>query len=213
MSLHDLLSSSSQRTAQRVSEAAYLAEYAEQGYEWVEGELVQMSPVTLTHYFSAAHLWAYLTAYFNLRPIGLVLTQPFLLRMAALGRNREPDLMVVLNANEQRLKDTYVDGAADICIEVVSVESAERDYRLKFLEYEAAGVTEYWLFNPDGKISSFYRRGEQGKYVQQHPDADGVYMTPLLPGFALPVEQIWAQNAPDLAAITAFMRALLADQA
>ncbi len=114
MTLHDLRASADQQTSRYVSEAVYLAAYAEQGYEWVEGELIKTSPVTLAHYFSNSHLWAYLTAYFNLREIGQVFTQPFLLKMTAQDRNREPDLMVVLNANKDRVKDTHVEGAADI---------------------------------------------------------------------------------------------------
>jgi Uma2 family endonuclease len=209
MTLRDLRASSDQQTSRHVSEASYLAEFAEQGYEWVGGELIKVPPVTLAHYYSNSHLWAYLTAYFNLRAIGQVFTQPFLLRMPAQGRNREPDLMVVLNANEQRIKETHIEGAADICIEIVSPESAERDYRVKFLEYESAGVVEYWLFNPDGEISSFYRLDEHGKYTRQFPDENGNYSTPLLPGFVLPVERVWSKKAPDLAEIAAFVRALL----
>ena len=40
-----------------------------------------------------------------------------------------------------------MNGAADICIEVISPESVIRDRGEKFEEYERGGVGEYWIFD------------------------------------------------------------------
>lgn len=45
---------------------------------------------------------------------------------------REPDLMVVLTAHEDCIKQTYLEGVADIVVEVVSQESVARDCGEKF---------------------------------------------------------------------------------
>lgn len=56
---------------------------------------------------------------------------------------REPNLMVILTPHLDRIKHTYVDGTADIVVEIVSPESAARDHGNKLIEYEALGVPEY----------------------------------------------------------------------
>ena len=44
-----------------------------------------------------------------------------------------------------RVHRTYLDGPADLVVEIVSPESAGRDRGEKYYEYEAAGIPEYWL--------------------------------------------------------------------
>ncbi|MEJ7756097.1 MAG: Uma2 family endonuclease [Nocardioidaceae bacterium] len=52
---------------------------------------------------------------------------------------------------------TYLDGAADLAIEIISPESIGRDRGEKFVEYEAAGIREYWLIDPERRQAEFYR--------------------------------------------------------
>ncbi|MEO8393884.1 MAG: Uma2 family endonuclease, partial [Chloroflexota bacterium] len=126
--------------ATNVSLEDYMEHYAEQHCEWVEGLVIKMSG-SLTHNDLSYYLHLFLRAYFDLRPIGRVIGQPFVMRLPAFpNRRREPDLMVFLKTNPNELKDTYLDGPADICIEVVSEESVERDHGDKFREYEQGGV-------------------------------------------------------------------------
>lgn len=42
-----------------------------------------------------------------------------------------------------------MDGTPDLIVEVTSPESLARDRGEKYVEYEAAGVREYWLIDPD----------------------------------------------------------------
>ena len=75
---------------------------------------------------------------------------PFLVRLPdPLRRGREPDLIFVRKERLPLLKPTYFDGAPDLVVEVASPESLGRDRGEKFVEYERAGVEEYWLIDPD----------------------------------------------------------------
>jgi Uma2 family endonuclease len=150
----------------------------------------------------------FLEAYFDLSPIGKVVGEPFVMRLEATGSFREPDLQIVLNSNPGRLTDTAMIGPADICIEIVSPESASRDYGDKFVEYEKAGVREYWIFDPIRQRCQFNHLGVSDIYVDVFPDAMGYYRTPLLPRLALHVPTLWQKDMPGFFAIGETVRAM-----
>lgn len=198
-----------ERETIRVTEAEYLDHYAADFYEWVAGELVPMSPIQLEHDELQDHLREWLKIYLWLKPIGRVIGAPFVMRLTSIPASREPDLQVILHDNPGQLTSTGMIGAADICIEIVSPESVERDYVEKMREYERGGVREYWIFYPKRKDSRFYRLNETGTYALIQPDEDGNYRTPLLPRFKLPVSNLWETLNPG--AVVDAVRAMLAD--
>ena len=193
-----------------VSAEDYLTLYAETHHEWVEGVVVKMSPVTLQHALLTQYLLQWLNAYFALNPIGRVVGEPFVMRLDAIGRFREPDIQVILNDNPGQLTDTAMIGPADICVEVVSPESVERDYGQKFNEYEKAGVREYWIIDPLRQRCDFNRRNEAGIYIEMEPDETGHYHTPLLPKLALHVPTLWQDTLPDFFAIGQAIQQMMA---
>ena len=197
--------------ATNVSLEDYMEHYAEQHCEWIEGVVIKM-PGSLKHNKLIYYLYQFFRAYFDLRPLGGVVGQPFVMRLPAFpNRRREPDLMIVLKTNPHELKDTYLDGAADICIEVVSEESIERDHGDKFHEYEVGGVPEYWILDPLHDESRFYRLKDHGRYVRQSEDADGNYRTAVLPGFVLHVPTLWQDDLPGPAATAQLVTDMLRD--
>jgi Uma2 family endonuclease len=175
----------------------YLAHYAADFHEWVRGDVIKMSPVGLRHDALTYYLRQFLTTYFALRPSGRVVSAPFVMRLPNVPAGREPDLQVILQPNLPKLTDTYMDGPADICIEVVSPESVERDHVTKLAEYEQGGVGEYWLFDPLHNEARFFRLNEDRRYIRQSEDADGNYRTPKLPGLALHVPTLWQAELPN----------------
>lgn len=195
-----------------VSEETFLAEYADLRCEWVEGIVIQMSPVKLRHNFLILYLCDLFQAYFEFRPIAQLIPSPFLLRMPTIRprANREPDLMILLNGNQGELTETSFTGAPDIIIEIVSLESSERDRGAKFVEYQKIGAGEYWLLDPLIDQSYFYRRDERGAFILQTLDADQHYRTPLLPDFALHVPTLWQTKLPTVEAILQAVKAMLA---
>jgi Uma2 family endonuclease len=193
-----------------VSLEEYMEHYAADFCEWVEGVVIKLSPAELKHNRVIYYLYYLIAAYFELRPIGRIVGQPFVMRLPAVpNRRREPDLLVVLESNPHELKDTYLDGPADICIEVVSEGSAERDHGEKFIEYEKGGVNEYWIIDPLRREGRFYRLGEDGHYRRQNEDAEGGYHTSTLPGLTLHIPTLWEESLPGPAATVEAVRTML----
>jgi Uma2 family endonuclease len=194
-----------------VSADDFLAVYAETFHEWAEGVVIKMSPASRRHTLLTQYLIQWLNAYFSLRPVGKVFNAPFVMRLDALERFREPDIQVILDDNPGELADTAMIGPADICIEVVSPESVERDYGQKFSEYEKAGVREYWIIDPIRQRCDFNQLGESGTYTRVSPDDTGHYHTPLLPELALHVPTLWQDELPDLLITVQRVQAMLGE--
>jgi Uma2 family endonuclease len=186
--------------ARDVSEEDYMRHYAEMHCEWVDGVVIKMSPVVDKHDAICRFLAHLLDAYIELNPIAELRQDPFVMRyqFEADGkvkkRNREPDLQIISKDNPNTLNPSFMDGAADIVIEVVSLESVERDYGIKYHEYETIGVREYWIIDPLKKEARFYRLNDKKAYVLQ--EVEDTYTSPLLPRLKIQVPIFWQQNLP-----------------
>ena len=198
------------QTSTQVSAEEYMAHYAHDHYEWEQGRLVKMSPVSDRHDEIASYLQSLLRTYFELNPIGRVKRDPFVMRLDTLNSRREPDLQVILKTNPGQFTDTAMIGPADICIEIVSLERVERDYGTKFQEYEAGGVREYWIVDPIRVECRICRLNVKGRYQTQTLDADDNYQTPLLPGLKLHVPTLWLDQLPGPLATAESVKAMLA---
>jgi Uma2 family endonuclease len=194
--------------ATNVSEAEYMEKYAAHYCEWVNGVVIKMSPASLRHNEIIAFLYMLLKTYFRRKLIGKVVPSPFVMRLAD-DERREPDLQIVLKSNPHQLTDTEMKGPADICIEVVSQESVERDRGEKFAQYEKHGVREYWILDPLRDETLFYRLNDEGTYEPQPLDDEMNYRTPLLPDFVLHVPVLWQSELPEASEISLAVQAML----
>jgi Uma2 family endonuclease len=161
--------------------------------EWVDGEVELMSPISLEHQEVGSFLIALLRLYLLSRPLGRVVYEPFQMKTGADLPGRSPDILFVSNEHLYRLRSTHLDGPADLVVEIVSAESAERDRVQKFAEYERGGVREYWLIDPEKRLAEFYQLGEDGRYERIFAGGEGVYHSAVLSGFWLRVEWLWQQ--------------------
>lgn len=159
--------------------------------EWVDGEVVYLSPAGIEHQDIASFLNALLRAFVQRHGMGRVIPAPFQMRLLRSARGCESDLIFVSGENLHRLCDTYLEGAADLVTEITSPESLLRDRGEKFAEYELEGVREYWVIDPDARRVDFFVLGEDGRYIRRYEDADGIYHSEVLRRFPLPVAWLW----------------------
>ena len=69
----------------------------------------------------------------------------------------QPDIIVILTANEGYSKpDGHFYGVPDLIVEILSPGNKEHDLVKKKDLYERFGVTEYWIVDPQTKISLGY---------------------------------------------------------
>jgi Uma2 family endonuclease len=63
------------------------------------------------------------------------------------GKYREPDLLLLLRANDPRRQEAFWLGA-DLVVEIVSPDKPKRDIEEKPRDYAEARIPEYWIVNP-----------------------------------------------------------------
>ena len=82
-----------------------------------------------------------------------------------------------------------------IVVEVLSENNTPREMQIKLGEYASAGVTLVWYVDPDAKTVTVYPKGrERGRKVLT--EADTLDGGKVLPGFTLPVADLFAPRAP-----------------
>jgi len=161
--------------------------------EWVDGQVLMYTPASDWHQNLCGFLESVLRIFVESRRLGVVRSAPFQMK---LKHGREPDLLFVAKEHLGRLQETYLEGPADLVVEIVSPESAGRDRGEKFYEYAQGGVPEYWLIDPQGHWAEFYRL-EEGHYRLVFEGKEGEYHSEAVPGFWLRVEWLWQEPLPN----------------
>lgn len=133
--------------------------------EWVNGELILLSPLSDHHADLVTWISALLRHYVETQGAGWVRCAPFQMNTGPDLPGREPDVLYVAPENLTRVRKTYLDGPADIAVEIVSPESRVRDRGEKVYEYERGGVREYWLIAPQRGQAEFYQQTPGGLHV------------------------------------------------
>lgn len=122
---------------------------------------------------------------------GRSLGRDFVMRLAENGFT--PDLLFFKSKDLNQLHSWYLNGPAELVIEVLLPgheycdRIAKRDY------YAAAGVPEYWIVDPQQRQVAFWRLVE-GRYQPQQPDADGRYRPIDIPGLAFQSDSLWDEE-------------------
>lgn len=100
----------------------------------------------------------------------------------------EPDILFVSNERKHLIGKANLTGAPDLVIEVMSPSSRRYDEVVKLKRYDAMGVGEYWIVDPDAETVALYRRRGRN-FVRV--TFDEYVTTPLLPGFTLRIADIF----------------------
>jgi Uma2 family endonuclease len=130
--------------------------------------------------------------------LGVALGAPFIMREGIGLSAREPDVLFIAREHRGQIRKNYLDGPADLAVEIISPDSRKRDRKEKFEEYERAGVAEYWVIDPIRRQADFFQLGEDRVYHLITIGEDGVFRSAILPGFWLKVDWFWREPLPPL---------------
>ncbi len=129
---------------------SYYAELhkTEKRYEIIDGVLYMTSPSPdELHQKASVRIAHYLFSYIELAGKGHIYTAPFDVELSA-NIIVQPDILVILNENQQSIARTHIVGAPDLIIEILSPGTASYDRSIKSATYARTGVKEYWLADP-----------------------------------------------------------------
>jgi Uma2 family endonuclease len=164
-----------------------------QRHELIDGEhYVTPSPNT-KHQSVLLKLTLLIGNWLESHPIGRLFFAPFDVVFSDFDVV-EPDLLYLSNARAaEALTPQHVRGVPELIIEIGSPGTRKRDETIKRRLYERAGVTEYWVVDPEIDTVRIYRRdGDAFARVVELSAASGdVLTTPLLSGLDVPLSRIF----------------------
>ena len=155
--------------------------------EFTNGYIEQLCYPTDTHQRVLGSLMHLFNDHF--RPRGGVALFAVLRMHLCSGKFREPDLLALLDANDERRSNRYWTGA-DLVVEVVSPDDPDRDYITKRADYAETTIPEYWIVDPQqSRITVLTLAGDTyTTHGEFHPGDTAT--SPLLPGFTADVTQV-----------------------
>ncbi len=166
---------------------------AEYNYELVAGELIEMSPVNLLHYWLASEISGEIRDYLKQHDLGYVGAEggfsPPQDRYTLLA----PDVAFVSKDRmPQPLPQTLAGFMPDLAVEIMSPSNTLRQLREKAAIYLRNGTQLVWIVIPDQKGIEVCRLTEDGAIKVEVIGIDGALSgEDILPGFKLPVRELF----------------------
>jgi Uma2 family endonuclease len=156
-----------------------------------EGELLIMSPTGGQTSRRNAQIIYFLTEWSNRDRTGIVFDSSGGFKLPS-GAIRSPDAAWVrfvpwLKLTDEQ-KEKFVPLCPDFVVELRSASDDLADLQAKMEEYLSNGVRLGWLIDPHEKRIYVYRQEAQ---VEMLDDPEVVSGEPVLPGFVLPLQEVW----------------------
>jgi Uma2 family endonuclease len=160
--------------------------------EYIDGHIVFSEPHQWMHIKTCDNLALLLSVYVNVHNLGYVGIEKI---MISLTRNDyEPDVCYFNKSKADQFKpDQMRFPAPDFVVEVLSESTAVNDRGVKFEDYAAHGVTEYWIIDPgEETIEQYILRSDA--YELMVKVKTGQIDSIAIPGFSIPVRAVFDEQ-------------------
>lgn len=161
----------------------------EEKAEFINGEVIVHSPATDVHLVVKDNLHRLLAVHAELHRLGKARGEKAL---CVFPRNDyEPDVCFFGPAKSAKIKPaTLKFPIPDFIAEVLSDSTQKRDRGEKFHDYEAHGVEEYWIIDPNREILEQYLL-RRGRYELALKSGTGDVRSRVVAGFVIPVRALF----------------------
>jgi Uma2 family endonuclease len=160
-------------------------------FDLVEGELVPMSPPGFDHGCIVGEIYAALREFVRAARLGSVAVEAGFVVSRDPDTVRSPDVAFVRG---ERIPPggvrAFFDGAPDLAVEVVSPSDRASEVIGKADDWLRFGCAAVWVVDPETKTVTVYSQRPQTLFLSVN---DTLVCEELLPGFRLPVSEIFAR--------------------
>lgn len=169
---------------------------AELLYEIVDGQCVEVPPMSAYATWLASRLHGFLWPYIEEHALGTAVTEMLFILDAARDLRRRPDVAFVSAARwplHQAFPETG-DWAVvpELAVEVLSPNDVVKDVLAKVREYFYYGVQVVWMVSPEEQQIYVYTAPTQVRILSVE---DTLTEAQLLPGFRLPLARLFQRAA------------------
>ena len=169
------------------ADAAWVNEH-EAACELINGTLVEL-PVGMKEDFLGTWVTHLLLVFVTPRRLGMVVTGRPQFRMGR-GNLREPDVSFTRRDRLPNPLPQVGGWCPDLCVEVLSPSNTRAEMALKRAEYFASGCRLVWEIDPRTRTATVFTGATTSATVDEAGTLDG---GDVLPGFALPLRDLFAQ--------------------
>lgn len=157
----------------------------EEKIEFIDGEVVLHSPAKNAHLDVTGYVFMLLSPFVRSKKLGEVKSEKCL---CVFPRNDyEPDVVFFGRAKAEKLKpETMKFPIPDLIVEVLSESTEERDRGVKFEDYQAHGVGEYWVIDAEREVVEQYMLRDS-KYELVLKSGTGELRSEAMAGLVVPV--------------------------
>ncbi|PWK28353.1 Uma2 family endonuclease [Arcicella aurantiaca] len=160
--------------------------------EFINGEIIVHSPVMKRHN-TASLLLAQLMNVYNIKhQLGFVGIEKI---MITLTRNDyEPDICFFRKEKSESFTEKQtLFPTPDFVIEILSKGTKDRGRGVKFKDYQAHQIEEYWIIDPDHQTIEQYHY-EEGQYELLLKSSEGNIKSLVMTGFQIPIQSVFDEK-------------------
>jgi Uma2 family endonuclease len=180
--------------------ADYLKWTFDERLELIKGKVFKMSPAPgSVHQRISLRLSRWIGNYLENKSCE-VFSAPFDVRLLRTNEQKKEIITVVQPDISVICDPTKVDergclGAPDIIVEILSPGNNKKELKNKYDVYEESGVLEYWIIQPLEKTFLRYTLINGSYQPSRLLTMGDDITTPILPGFVLSLEELFAEKA------------------
>jgi Uma2 family endonuclease len=163
-----------------------------QKVEFINGEVIFNSPVKLEHNIVGVLLSRLLSTFVSQNNLGFTGYEKI---MISLTRNDyEPDICFFNKFKSDKFDSKQMQfPAPDFIAEIISPSTEHTDRVIKYEDYAAHGVNEYWIIDPEKKIIEQYLLNND-IYELNLKSGNGIIRSKIIKGFEIPIDSIFNEE-------------------
>lgn len=168
-----------------------LYSHKEGHYELVKGEVVEMPPPGIVHGGIAVNIASPLHTHVRRHNLGRVIVEGGFCLECWPDTVRGPDVAFIRRERipSEGLPQAFFAGAPDLAVEVVSPSDTAAELEAKVHDYLRAGSQQVWVAYPHSHRVVVFRPDGSAHWYSEEDTLEG---GDLLPGYSLPVREIFA---------------------
>ena len=158
--------------------------------EFINGEIIMPSPWKIRHTDLTEAIYDLMKAHVRERQLGRVGSQSFMCRFSR--NDYYPDICYwPRDVDEEFDPDQSIVPPPLLAVEVLSESTKHRDRGIKFEDYAAGGVREYWIVDPDARTIEQYVSDDRVPYRLLRKLDEGKLKCVVIDGFELDVASVF----------------------
>ena len=171
-----------------------VSETSKERYELIDGELHVAPSPSFWHQKTSKRLLYEIDRFVEDRKLGELVYAPLDVILSPVDV-LQPDLLFISNEWQGVITERgAIHGAPDLVVEILSPSNSSNDLTIKRAKYEAHGVREYWIVDPELETVQVLSLGDAGRFESAGLVGAGEKaVSKLLQGFEVEVDRLFVE--------------------